>query len=55
MNKSMYKLEKGKLLAVLSNSIDFSKENELIDPQLMWYTCNANILEFLKNIGEEKK
>lgn len=55
MNKSMYKLEKGKLLAVLSNSIDFSKENKLIDPQLMWYTCNANILEFLKNIGEEKK
>lgn len=55
MNKSMCKLERGKLLAALSNSIDSSKENEIIDPQLMWYTCNANILEFLKYIKKENK
>ena len=55
MNKSMCKLEKGKLMAALADSVDYSSSEEIVDPQLLWHTCNSMTLEFMETIDERRK
>jgi hypothetical protein len=55
MNYSMHQLEQNKIIAVLTNSLDKSKGKEVVDPQLMWFACNAITEEFLKKIDNRRK
>ncbi len=38
------------LMAILVDSIDYAVDPPIIDPQIMWYEMQRNILEFLKEI-----
>ena len=41
-------------MAALADSVDYSSE-EIVDPQLMWHTCNRITLEFMETIDERRK
>jgi hypothetical protein len=47
--KSVMGVAKG-LMAILVDSIDYSVDPPIIDPQIMWYEMQRNILEFLETI-----
>jgi len=52
--ESIMNVAKG-LMAILSNSIDYSTETPTIDPQIGWYDMQKNILDFLQKIPREKQ
>jgi hypothetical protein len=43
------------LMAILSNSIDYTTETPTIDPQIGWYSMQKNIVEFLEKIPRQHK
>jgi hypothetical protein len=51
---SVMKLYDG-AFAVIAHSIDYSEETAVLDPQLAWHDINANILDFLDSVQEEKQ
>ena len=52
--KSILNIGKG-IMAVMADSIDYSTEPPTIDPQIMWYDMQKNILKFLQDIPESQK
>ena len=55
MNKSMHGLRSGYLMAALADSIDYSLPQEIVDPQFLWFNCNANIVEFFRDIPSSQR
>ena len=52
--QSILNIAKG-IMAVMADSIDYTTDPPTVDPQIMWYEMQINILEFLKDIPEERK
>lgn len=52
--QSMMKVDQGKM-AVLSNSIDYSTDPPIIDPQYLWAHIQRMILNFLEQIPARRK
>ena len=52
--ESIMNVAKG-LMAILSNSIDYTTETPTIDPQIGWYSMQKNIVEFLEKIPQQHK
>jgi hypothetical protein len=52
--ESMMKVAGG-AMAVLANSIDYSTEPPIVDPQIAWYRVQRNILRFLARIPPERQ
>jgi hypothetical protein len=52
--ESIMNVAKG-LMAILSNSIDYTTETPTIDPQIGWYEMQKNILDFMQKIPGEKQ
>lgn len=51
---SILNIAKG-IMAVMADSIDYTTDPPTVDPQIMWYDMQINIVEFLKGIAEERK
>lgn len=52
--ESIMNVAKG-LMAILSNSIDYTTETPTIDPQISWYSMQKNIVEFLEKVPRHQK
>lgn len=52
--ESILKIAKG-VMAVMADSIDYSTDPPTVDPQIMWYEMQNNILEFLQDIPQQHK
>lgn len=52
--QSILNIAKG-MMAVMADSIDYSTDPPTVDPQIMWYEMQNNILEFLQHIPEDHK
>jgi hypothetical protein len=42
------------MMVVLANSIDYSEDPPIIDPQIMWHSIQRNIYEFLEDIPQHR-
>lgn len=51
MGKSVMNHEGGQIMAALTNSIDYSQGDELVDPQFLWYRLNRTVRDFLKTVS----
>lgn len=51
--ESMFKLNTGKMMLLLLNSIDYSGQVPELDPQVFWYESNATIMRFLDRVPTE--
>lgn len=49
--ESIMKVAKG-LMAILANSIDYTTDPPVIDPQISWYAIQSNIINFLAEIPD---
>ena len=47
--ESILKIAKG-AMAIMANSIDYTTDPPTVDPQIMWYEMQRNILDFLDEI-----
>jgi hypothetical protein len=52
--QSILNIAKG-MMAVMADSIDYSTDPPTVDPQIMWFEMQKNILEFLQHIPEDHK
>jgi hypothetical protein len=52
--QSIMKVAKG-MMAVLAGSIDSSVNPPIIDPQIMWYNIQRNIIDFLSDIPADRQ
>jgi hypothetical protein len=55
MCESLMKHESGQIIATLTNSLDYSTTDEVIDPQFLWYRTNHTICRFLDNVNDRQK
>lgn len=51
--ESMFKLNSGKMMLLLLNSIDYSSQVPVLDPQVFWYESNEIIMKFLDRVPAE--
>jgi len=52
--KSILNIAKG-MMAVMADSVDYSTDPPTVDPQIMWYEMQTNILQFLQDVPERHK
>jgi len=52
--ESMMKVAKG-LMAILADSIDYDTDPPTVDPQIIWYQMQQNIMGFLKGIPAHRQ
>ena len=52
--QSILNIAKG-IMAIMADSIDYSTDPPTVDPQIMWYDMQNNILNFLEDIPEQRK
>ncbi len=53
--QSLMDVRAGKLMAVLSNSVDYATNPPTVDPQIAWYKMQCTILDFLNEIPNHRK
>lgn len=51
--ESVLNAKGGKLILMMLNSVDYSGEQPVLDPQLMWHDANVQIMNFLDEVPEE--
>lgn len=51
---SFIELSYGNIIAIANNSIDYSTNPPTLDPQILWYKSQRNILDFLSTIPNEQ-
>lgn len=51
--ESIMNVAKG-LMAILANSIDYSVDPPLLDPQINWYEMQVNIMDFMATLPQER-